>query len=95
MPCNGLVYNPPHPCACYIEAKLYGFNALAPASKTCPPLREVPDAGRLERGPAYASLPSTSGRGAGGEGAFSQGRRLANLSARWVPQRRHQDRRTR
>jgi hypothetical protein len=20
MPCNGLVYNPPHPCACYIEA---------------------------------------------------------------------------
>jgi outer membrane protein assembly factor BamB len=32
MPANGLVYNPPHPCACYLETKLYGFNALAPAS---------------------------------------------------------------
>ena len=29
MPCNGLVYAPPHSCACYLEAKLYGFNALA------------------------------------------------------------------
>jgi outer membrane protein assembly factor BamB len=29
MPANGMVYNPPHPCACYLEAKLYGFNALA------------------------------------------------------------------
>jgi outer membrane protein assembly factor BamB len=32
MPCNGLVYAPPHNCACYPEAKLYGFNALAPAT---------------------------------------------------------------
>jgi len=53
MPCNGLIYNPPHPCACYSEAKLYGFNALAPQSKTWTPPREVPDDGRLERGPAY------------------------------------------
>jgi len=30
MPCNGLLYAPPHPCACYIEAKLNGFVALAP-----------------------------------------------------------------
>jgi len=29
MPANGLVYAPPHPCACYPEAKLYGFVALA------------------------------------------------------------------
>jgi outer membrane protein assembly factor BamB len=28
MPANGMIYNPPHPCACYLEAKLYGFNAL-------------------------------------------------------------------
>ena len=36
MPCNGLIYAPQHPCACYIEAKLSGFTALAPAllSKT-------------------------------------------------------------
>lgn len=32
LPCNGLVYAPPHNCACYPEAKLYGFNALAPAT---------------------------------------------------------------
>lgn len=53
MPCNGLVYTPPHNCACYPEAKLYGFNALAPASSARKVPRDVPDAGRLERGPAY------------------------------------------
>ncbi|MFH1923972.1 MAG: PQQ-binding-like beta-propeller repeat protein, partial [Planctomycetota bacterium] len=31
MPSNGLVYAPPHSCACYPLAKLNGFNALAPA----------------------------------------------------------------
>jgi hypothetical protein len=29
MPANGLIYAPPHPCACYPEAKLYGMVALA------------------------------------------------------------------
>jgi len=29
LPCNGLLYAPPHSCACYITAKLNGFNALA------------------------------------------------------------------
>ena len=56
VPCNGLVYAPPHPCACYIEAKLYGFNALAPASAT----REIPErlyeGGRLKRGRAYRRI---------------------------------------
>jgi outer membrane protein assembly factor BamB len=56
MPSNGLVYAPPHPCACYIEAKLYGFNALAPASTTREVPKEVPDADRLERGPAYDKI---------------------------------------
>jgi outer membrane protein assembly factor BamB len=49
MPANGMIYNPPHPCACYLDAKLYGFNALAPASKAWQPKRDVPDAGRLEQ----------------------------------------------
>ena len=53
MPCNGLVYAPPHPCACYIEAKLNGFSALAPGSKQRPRRRDVSDEGRLEHGPAY------------------------------------------
>ncbi len=30
MPANGLVYAPPHPCACYSEALLKGLVALAP-----------------------------------------------------------------
>jgi outer membrane protein assembly factor BamB len=51
MPANGLTYAPQHPCACYLEAKLYGFNALAPARKT--PARPVARADRLIEGPAY------------------------------------------
>ena len=54
MPANGMIYNPPHPCACYLEAKLYGFNALAPHSTS---RQKIIDAAkrskRLERGPAY------------------------------------------
>ena len=52
MPANGLVYAPPHPCACYLEAKLYGFTVLAPAAKAGPPPREAPP-DRLERGPGH------------------------------------------
>jgi len=53
MPANGLIYAPQHPCACYIEAKLFGFSALAPPSKHSGPRRSVPDEERLQRGPAY------------------------------------------
>ncbi len=53
MPCNGLTYAPPHNCACYPEAKLFGFNALAPASPTRPVPARVPERGRFEKGPAY------------------------------------------
>jgi outer membrane protein assembly factor BamB len=53
LPCNGLIYAPPHNCACYPEAKLYGLNALAPASKTPVLPKVISEAGRLERGPAY------------------------------------------
>ena len=66
MPGNGMIYAGPHPCACYIEAKLFGMNALAAESPTRQVPRDVPDAGRLERGAAYAhplapqaSLPET------------------------------------
>jgi outer membrane protein assembly factor BamB len=51
MPCNGLLYVPPHPCFCYPGVKLTGFNALAPQRSTRP--RTDPDQGRLARGPAY------------------------------------------
>ncbi len=55
MPCNGLVYSPPHPCACYPEAKLYGFVALAAEVAS----GEWPVASgerRLEKGHAYAEI---------------------------------------
>ncbi len=53
MPCNGLIYAPQHPCACYIEAKLYGFSAVAPPSPAVKPVHREPDTERLTRGPAY------------------------------------------
>jgi len=68
VPANGLLYVAPHPCGCYITAKLVGFNALAsdpgltqaaagsvPAAMApAPP--ETPDAKRLERGPSYGQI---------------------------------------
>jgi outer membrane protein assembly factor BamB/ubiquinone/menaquinone biosynthesis C-methylase UbiE len=56
MPCNGLIYAPQHPCACYIESKLSSFTVLAPPSPTMQPRREVPDTERLTRGPAFDQI---------------------------------------
>jgi len=53
MPCNGLVYTPPHACACYIEAKQSGFCALAPIRRSNRPEAEAASASRLEKGPAF------------------------------------------
>ncbi|MFP4058184.1 MAG: PQQ-binding-like beta-propeller repeat protein [Candidatus Brocadiia bacterium] len=50
LPANGLLYAPPHSCACYIAAKLNGFNALS--GRRARPFDPQPD--RLEKGPAYA-----------------------------------------
>jgi len=55
LPCNGLVYAPTHPCACYITAKLSGFNALAGGERATPGAKsEMSD--RLEKGPAYSEI---------------------------------------
>ncbi|MCX7049070.1 MAG: PQQ-binding-like beta-propeller repeat protein [Candidatus Sumerlaeota bacterium] len=56
MPCNGLVYAPPHSCGCYLESKLFGLNALAPESASRKAPVNPPDSERLERGPAYAEI---------------------------------------
>ena len=54
IPCNGLLYAPPHPCACFILAKLNSFLALA----SVPDIREArePESDRLEKGPAYEAI---------------------------------------
>ena len=63
MPCNGLLYAPPHPCFCYPGAKLTGFNALAPASAkatagkpAAADARAPAPTERLERGPAFSAI---------------------------------------
>jgi hypothetical protein len=68
MPCNGLLYAPPHDCVCYAESQLSGFRAFAPATEEGQRAKgegrsegqrakeEGQRAGsdpRLERGPAY------------------------------------------
>lgn len=55
MPANGLLYAPPHPCACYLEAKQFGFNALAPAGAERRVPGERDDRASLEKGPAYGA----------------------------------------
>ncbi|MCD6304377.1 MAG: PQQ-binding-like beta-propeller repeat protein, partial [Planctomycetes bacterium] len=54
MPCNGLLYAPPHACGCYITAKLTGFYALA-ARKGSPETPRHGEPDRIERGPAYGT----------------------------------------
>ncbi|KPL19328.1 MAG: hypothetical protein AMJ75_12655 [Phycisphaerae bacterium SM1_79] len=56
MPCNGLIYAPSHACGCFMEAKLYGFWALAPESDARKVQNNVPDTDRLKRGPAYGKI---------------------------------------
>ncbi len=71
MPCNGLIYTPPHACACYIEAKQHGFCALAPASTSrAPDSMEAlkKEKNRLEHGRAYGK-PAEVGVGVGVETA--------------------------
>jgi len=64
LPCNGLLYSTPHPCACYIKAKLNGLYALAPERAGGEEARreeggersEKRKAARLQRGPAFGKL---------------------------------------
>ncbi len=51
LPCNGLLYAPPHACGCYVAARLDGFYALAPSPAPAP----APGP-RLVRGPAFGQI---------------------------------------
>ena len=54
MPANGLLYIPPHSCACQVTDMLKcGFVALAPAKKSRVESRESRAGKRLEHGPAF------------------------------------------
>ena len=67
MPCNGLLYVPPHSCACFITAKLSDFNCLAPQPQSPPaevPSRRTPRArsGIRPTNPDRSSSPSLAPR---------------------------------
>jgi len=58
VPCNGLIYVTPHPCDCYITAKLNGLYALAPKRRADSKSQTAPAApkDRLVKGPAYGEV---------------------------------------
>jgi outer membrane protein assembly factor BamB len=56
LPCNGLIYAPPHSCGCYMEAKLWGYWAFA-GKRTQSPNVTIE---RLEKGKVYNSLAALS-----------------------------------
>ena len=58
MPCNGLLYAPPHACGCYIAAKLTGFYALSSGTDSGF-LASKASEDHLERGPAYSEEVNT------------------------------------
>lgn len=60
MPANGLIYSPMHSCACHLDSKLTGFNALAPRAHA---KKETTDSPRMEKGEAYLRKggPTTDG----------------------------------
>ncbi|NQT37866.1 MAG: PQQ-binding-like beta-propeller repeat protein, partial [Planctomycetes bacterium] len=64
LPANGLLYVPPHSCACFIESKLTGFLALAPRAGQGSEPGEPRKAGeRLQRGPKYDAAIASSTAG--------------------------------
>ena len=56
MPANGLLYTPPHPCACYTQGKLTGFWAVAGARNW--PEVKGPKSERLRKGPVPVESPA-------------------------------------
>ncbi len=86
LPAGGMVYAPMHSCGCYLEAKLNGFNALAPGPVPAPQPADMADEARHQRGPAY---------GAEGAGLKSEASKpTAQASASDWPTYRHDAART-
>jgi outer membrane protein assembly factor BamB len=60
-PANGLLYAPPHPCVCYITAKLNGLYALASGTKSAVDDKDHSETGTVVRGPAFGTDGKTQG----------------------------------
>lgn len=89
LPCNGLLYVPPHACACYIEGKLTGLLALAPPrARATGHVGSDTGARRAERGPAFGETGpprQTSDRGPRASAEWPTYRHDARRSA-YAPQ---------
>ncbi len=83
MPANGMVYSPPHPCACYLEAKMYGFNALAPPSaRRAEVMESAASEPRLSRRSAYDDAGTLAGTHVDDRGAWPTLRGRADRAGR-------------
>ncbi len=60
MPCNGLLYTPPHACGCYVGVKLTGFHALASERQNSK--AAIQESERLEKGPAHTQVAYSSSK---------------------------------
>jgi len=56
VPANGLLYAPPHSCACFIEGKLTGWLALKSKEAADQAGKKADEAPPLEHGPAYEAI---------------------------------------
>ena len=63
VPCNGMLYLTPHPCICYLDAKLNGYYALAPESDRAVSIQTT-DSVVFELGPAYGQANAGDGKAA-------------------------------
>ena len=64
MPCNGMLYVPPHQCFCYAGATMTGLNAYTTASDgELKAIGQSPLPNRLRRGPAYGAIRPSAGSG--------------------------------
>lgn len=61
LPSNGMIYAPPHSCACYVKTKLNGFNALAPKRTAAGQQTPRP---HVEKGSAFAELANSNAQAA-------------------------------
>ncbi|MBC8871015.1 MAG: PQQ-binding-like beta-propeller repeat protein [Planctomycetes bacterium] len=92
-PANGMVYAPQHDCACYPEAKVLGFAAVAPDSKSLNAMRAAADDQRLERGTAFGAVSDQQSavsenewptyRGNGARTGYTSMRVAAELKPAW------------
>ncbi len=89
MPCNGLLYAPPHSCACNIKTMFRGMCALAPSGALTVPARDEP---RLEEGPAFGKVTSLAGASASSEDwpAFRHDNQRSGSASTRVPQKLQQ-----